>query len=362
MIGRILGNRLYLSLVGVIAVLIVTVLYMLSAVLDVPLTGATTVNVQMKATGGLFEGSAVTYRGVKVGKVKTIRLNDSGVLATISLTGSEQIPKDSLAKVRSLSPVGEQYLDFQPRSKGGPYLTQGSTIPAESTDLPKSLSSTVISINRLLEQIDDEKLHTLLTELSTGLAGTGQELGRMVDQGELLVADLQRMWPQTESLLTNADTALDIVPDTQDQLHDLAIYSRQFARFLRNYDPELRRMLHVLPGQIKSLHAMFVDASAVLPGFLGEAVRFSDFFMSYEPHFRALMAAYAPGLGTLADAVKDGVLQITAYPLAHDRCDYGVPRRSPKNTVRRPMIDTGNCPQGRRDYQRGAQYSPGAVR
>ena len=30
--------------------------------------------------------------------------------------------------VRSLSPVGEQYLDFQPDSAGGPYLESGDTI------------------------------------------------------------------------------------------------------------------------------------------------------------------------------------------------------------------------------------------
>ena len=172
-VGSVLTNRLYLSALGVLMVLVVTVAYLYAAVLDQPLTSRPDqVTVQLRNAGGLFEGSAVTYRGVKVGKVTQIQITDGGVEATVSLTSSEQIPEDSLAKVRSLSPVGEQYLDFQPRTADGPFLGDGSVVTAESTDLPKSLSSTVIAINKVLRQVDDRKLRSLLVELSTGLKGT----------------------------------------------------------------------------------------------------------------------------------------------------------------------------------------------
>ncbi|NGZ99898.1 MCE family protein [Nocardioides sp. W3-2-3] len=81
----------------------------------------------------------MTYRGVKVGKVREIVPSKKGVEATVAITSGTKIPKGSLAKVRSLSPVGEQYLDFQPPKAGGPFLASGDVIPAESTDLPKSL-------------------------------------------------------------------------------------------------------------------------------------------------------------------------------------------------------------------------------
>ena len=56
-------------------------------------------------------------------------------------------------------------------------------VPATATDLPKTLAETVISVNKVLDQVDDKQLHTLLSELATGLAGTGQEVGKLVDQG-----------------------------------------------------------------------------------------------------------------------------------------------------------------------------------
>ena len=104
--------------------------------------------------------------------------------------------------MRSLSPVGEQYLDFQPDSADGPFLESGDTIPAASTDLPESLSETVVAVNDVLRQIDDKKLRIVLGELSTAMAGTGDDIGRILDQGTDLLATLDAVWPETDRVIT----------------------------------------------------------------------------------------------------------------------------------------------------------------
>jgi virulence factor Mce-like protein len=357
-----LTDRLWLSLIGVIVIFLLTLAYLYSNVLGTPLLRQTkVVKVEMVSTGGLFEGSAVTYRGVKVGKVRSIKLSEDGVVATIAITSKDRIPVKSLAKVRSLSPVGEQYLDFQPTSTQGPYLHSGSVIPATSTDLPKTLASTVISVNKLLDQIDDKQLHTLLTELSTGLAGTGQDLGRLVDQGQVLLAELNRLWPETDRLLTNGGTVLDIGTDEAANVRSLAGTSKEFAAFLRSYDPELRRTLDNAPAQVKQLRALLDQASAILPGFIGEAVVVSNLFRAYAPHLGAILAGYAPGLGVLGKAIRNGILQIEGIPQRPTQCDYGTPRRDPRNPIRRPLVTTGHCPGSAANLQRGAAHAPGPV-
>jgi virulence factor Mce-like protein len=362
-VSAMLRDRLWQSLFGVLLVLVVTVAYLFSSVLDTPLLrGTTTVRVQLAATGGLFEGSAVTYRGVKVGKVTSINLSADGVAATISLTAKNRIPVDSVAKVRSLSPVGEQYLDFQPQSTAGPYLEDGSVVPASSTDLPKTLASTVISVNKLLEQVDEEQLHTLLSELATGLAGTGDDVGKLVDQGAVLLAELDRLWPETDRLIDNSAPVLDIGTAKADDIRRLASSSRKFAAFLKDYDPELRKTLHDAPGQIEQLQALVADADAKLPGFLGTAVRFSDLFADYAPHLGGILATYAPGLGVLGDAIRGGQLLIEGIPQRSTRCEYGTPRRNPKDPDRRPLVTTGHCSGSEENLQRGAAHAPGPVR
>lgn len=358
----ILTDRLWQSLIGVVAVFLITLAYLFNNVLDTPLLRSTkVVKVEMSATGGLFEGSAVTYRGVKIGKVRTIDLTDEGVIATVAITSSDDIPVKSRVKVRSLSPVGEQYLDFQPASSQGPFLKDGSVIPATSTDLPKTLASTVISVNKLLDQIDSVKLKTLLTELSTGLAGTGKDLGRLVDQGAVLLADLDRLWPETERLLTNGSTVLDIGTDKAAEIRELATSSKQFAAFLKNYDPELRSTLKKAPAQITLLQALLNDATRIFPGFLGEAVTFSNFFRSYAPHLGTILSTYADGLGVIPKAIKDGIVQIRGLPQRPTVCRYDTTHRDQRDTERRPMVDDQHCPDDAPNLQRGAGHAPGPV-
>jgi phospholipid/cholesterol/gamma-HCH transport system substrate-binding protein len=202
----------------------------------------------------------------------------------------------------------------------------------------------------------------MLTELSTGLAGTGGDLGKLVDQGKALLDDLNRLWPETDRLLTNGSTVLDIGLSKSDDIHQLAVNAKQFAAFLKSYDPELRSTLAAAPGQITILQSLIKDASASLPGFLGQAVQFSDLFRGYAPHLGALLAGYAPGLGVLGNAVRNGVLYIEGIPQRPTHCVYDNPRRDPKNPVRRPLVDTGHCPSSTPNLQRGAAHAPGPVK
>ncbi|GAA4805206.1 MCE family protein [Nocardioides caeni] len=364
MVRKILTDKLYLSLVGIIVVLVVTVAYIFAAVLDQPLTSRPVqVKVELAQTGGLFEGSAVTYRGIKVGKVSTIVPAEGGVLATVSITTGTDIPQDSIARVRSLSPVGEQYLDFQPNTPDGPFLADGDVVPAESTDLPKSLSSTVIAVNDLLRQIDDKKLKIVLNELSTGLKGTGDDLGRILDQGTELLATLDRVWPETDRIITNAGPVLSIATDNADSLRVLARSSKRFAEFLRDYDPELRDILKRGPGQLDELIALVQEANEVLPGFLSTGVSFTDVFRSYDPHLRALLRNYSPGLRSLLDKIYGGELHIALIPDKDPRCRYTANSRvKPTVDERRPLQKNGACDGSFATLQRGAAHAPGPVR
>jgi phospholipid/cholesterol/gamma-HCH transport system substrate-binding protein len=358
----IVADRLWLSLIGVILVLLVTLAYLFNSVLDTPLLrGTKTVNVDLSSTGGLFEGSAVTYRGVKIGKVKQIRLTADGVRAKVVITSTDKIPADSVVKVRSLSPVGEQYLDFQPNVSRGPYLHDGSVIPATSVDLPKTLASTVISVNKLLDQIDARELHTLLTELATGLEGTGQEIGKLVDQGSQLLAQLDELWPETDRLITNGNTVLTIGTDKADDIRTLARSSKQFAAFLKSYDPKLRSTLRTAPASVATLQQLLDDLQAHLPGFLGNALRVSNLFRGYAPHLGVILSTYADGLGVIPKAIRDGIVFIEGIPQRPTVCRYDTTRRDPTDPERRPLVTTGHCPGSAVNLQRGAAHAPGPV-
>lgn len=362
-VGRIFKDKLWLSAAGVVAVFVVAVAYIFAEVLDQPLTSRPlTIDVELEQTGGLFEGSAVTYRGIKIGKVSEIVPSENGVTATVRIATGTEIPDDAAVRVRSLSPVGEQYLDFQPEDSKGPYLESGDTIGAESTDIPESLSSTVVAVNDVLTQIDDKKLRIVLRELSSGLAGTGDDLGRILDQGNQILATLDGVWPETDRVITNGATVLDIGNDNADSLRLLGTRAKEFAAFLADYDGEFRDVLDRAPKQIEQLEALIRDAAKVLPDFLSVGVSFTDIVRSYEPHLRELLQEYAPGLGVLPTAIVNGEVKLDIIGHRTRRCDYGASHQEPYDPTERAFQQDGRCSASFATLQRGAAHAPGPVR
>lgn len=127
---------------------------MVSTYMQVPTllgVGHLTVYVQLPDTGGLYRFSNVTYRGVQIGKVTAIKATETGAEATLSLDTSPPVPADIQADVRSLSAVGEQYLDLEPRGNPWPYLENGSVIRAERTSVGRPVGPVLDEVSALVK-------------------------------------------------------------------------------------------------------------------------------------------------------------------------------------------------------------------
>src|ERR1700742_933529 len=125
---------LIFSIIGVVGVIAMVLFYIQAPTLLG--IGRMTVTLELPSTGGLYRFSNVTYRGVQVGKVTAVSLTAKGAKATLSLGTSPKVPANLQAAVQSVSAVGEQYVDLQPRTDSGPYLQNHSTITADNATIP----------------------------------------------------------------------------------------------------------------------------------------------------------------------------------------------------------------------------------
>ncbi|NGZ99896.1 hypothetical protein G5V59_05525 [Nocardioides sp. W3-2-3] len=128
--------------------------------------------------------------------------------------------------------------------------------------------------------------------------------------------------------------------------------------------PSLRRLLQRGPGRPTRLTRLVNDADKVLPGFLSTGVTFTDMFLSYEPHLRALLQNYSPGLRSLLAKVQGGVLRIKIITDDYKHCEYHSPVSAialdPRINERKPLVRDRHCSA---DFlQRGADKAPGPVR
>jgi virulence factor Mce-like protein len=112
---------------------IIGIVVMVLAYLQLPTLlgiGRIAVKLELPNTGGLYQFSNVTYRGVQIGKVTEVHATRAGAEATMSLASSPKIPADLQARVLSVSAVGEQYVDLLPKTDTGPYLRDEHDRPA----------------------------------------------------------------------------------------------------------------------------------------------------------------------------------------------------------------------------------------
>ncbi|WP_121258896.1 MlaD family protein [Nocardioides ferulae] len=354
-----LGNRLALSVVGLVAALATCTAYLFAVVLDVPLTHRpTTVTVHLPRTGGLFEGAPATYRGVRVGTVTEVRLDpEAGVRAIVSLRPGTEVPRDSRATVRSLSPVGEQFLDFQPDDADGPYLADGDVVQAGVRDLPVSMAAATASLDNLLRHVDGSDVRVLLRELAAATDGTGDDLETLLVSADRLTGSLDAAWPQTLRLLRNGEQVGELLAGHRADLASFSRSAKRFSAWLAQFDPEFRRILRRAPDDLDTIGLLAEDLEADLPPALRELVALTDLLYDREPHLRQLTRMLGYGTGRFASAFDDGWLRVDLLLQGQQQCSYGTAHRSLTSTDRQPLATDGHCTMDDPVW-RGAEHAP----
>ncbi len=146
-----------------------------------------------RAGEGLHPGSPVVFRGVQVGRVSTITLDQNEAKVTLLMEPSFKVPETATATIQPINLFGaEQVALTTPdgNSEAGPYLTAGSTFAhATSSD---ELGDLFAVATPLLNKIDTNNLSTVLGELAQASQGEGSKIAASIDAGTQLAGLLDR--------------------------------------------------------------------------------------------------------------------------------------------------------------------------
>ena len=209
---------------------------MLSSYLQVPTLlgiGKISVSLELPAAGGLYQFANVTYRGKQIGTVTSVRLTTTGAEALLSLDDHRGSPPDLTAEVRSVSAIGEQYVDLRPRNASAPFLGNGSVIPVTATRIPQPVGPMLDKLSALLESVPEEKLRTLVDETFTAFDGANYDLGSLLDSSATITSAMDATADQTRTLIDDAQPVLDAQARSADATrtwaHALAGVTAQLA-------------------------------------------------------------------------------------------------------------------------------------
>jgi virulence factor Mce-like protein len=256
--------------------------------------GHITVKVELPTTGGLYRFSNVTYRGVQVGKVTAMTLTRHSAEATLSLDTSPQIPADLQAEVRSVSAVGEQYIDLRPHTESGPYLRDGSVITMRDTTIPQPVGPMLDRISALIASIPGNKLGDLLDESFKAFNGSGFDLGSLMDSAAKISRDADGVADRTRALVDDSRTFLDSQAQSTDAIrlwaHSLARVTNQTVKD----DPQIRRLLQTGPASVDEVARLMTQVKPTLPVLLANLRTIGQIGVTYNPSLEQLLVLLPP--------------------------------------------------------------------
>lgn len=230
------------------------------------------VHATLPTSGGLFVGSEVTYRGVKIGQVADMDVIPSGVRVTLSLEEGTRIPEDAPFYVHNLSAVGEQYLDFEPADDEGPFAREGDTFSGGEESLPQATDDLLVKINGLVGSLDESDLATVTSELGTMFRGTADPLRRMVDAGTRLVEEAEENRTSTIDLIQSGQTVLATQQANAGNITSLATNLGDLTGSLADADKDLRTLLQGGKPAVDELNSLLRGLEPTLPAFMSNLV------------------------------------------------------------------------------------------
>jgi phospholipid/cholesterol/gamma-HCH transport system substrate-binding protein len=295
MLTRFVRNQLIIfSIASIVAVAVMVVMY-----LQVPTLlgiGKMTVKLEMPETGGLYRFSNVTYRGVQLGKVTDVQASEQGAEATLMLDTSPKVPVDVEARVLSVSAVGEQYVDLVPRSGSGPYLRDGSVIPASSVTVPQAVGPMLDQVSGLLKSIPKQRLGDLMDTSFQGLNGSADDLSTLMDSSSRLAADFNGTADQLRTLVDDGRPLLDGQTASTDAIRTWARSVAGVTEQLATNDPQVRGLLVNGPGAADEASRLLNQIKPTLPVLLANLTTISQVAVTYHASLEQLLVLLPPDI------------------------------------------------------------------
>jgi phospholipid/cholesterol/gamma-HCH transport system substrate-binding protein len=324
------------------------------------------VTADFEQSGGIFVGSEVSYRGVTVGRVDDLRLSEDGVVVDARIQRGVEIPKDTRVVVENRSAVGEQYLDFQPRSEGGPTLRDGDRIPRADTAYPVRIDNLLLHLDNTVNSVERDDLRTVVDEFGRAFAGGGEDLQRIIDSGDALTRAATEALPETTKLIDDGRIVLDTQRQTSGDIRVFASNFADLSETLEASDSDLRLVLDRGVVASRELETLIRDNRGSLAALVANLITIGQVTTARVDGIEQLLVTYPDVVaGGYTVVPGDGTAHF-GLALAHDPpvCTQGyggTARRQPQDTGPATVNTSARCtaPRGSATSVRGAQNAPG---
>jgi phospholipid/cholesterol/gamma-HCH transport system substrate-binding protein len=257
-------------------------------------------------SGGLRSGDDVRVNGVKVGRVKEVRLGTTSVEVTFTTNGIS-LGDRTTAAVKSANALGRKFLAITPQGAG-----DHGRIPVGRTDAGLSVNEVLGDLTATSGQLDVEQLARSFESVATVMKQTPEEFRDALDGVSRLSEVIANRDAELTALLKAASNVSGVLAERNNEITTIMSRGSQFLDELQMRRAVVTALLRNVRGAARELQGLAEDnrqtltpaltqlreASRILAdnrdsiefavqnlgGFvraLGEAVGSGPFFMAY---------------------------------------------------------------------------------
>lgn len=248
------------------------------------------VTVTSPRAGLVMEQDAkVKYRGIQVGKVKSIAYQGDQAKLSLAIDSSamHQIPSNAAVHIAGNTIFGAKSVEFiPPPVPSGAALRNGANVPATAVQL--EVNTLFQKLTDVLDKIDPVQLNGSVSALAEGLRGNGENLGGLLSGLNSYLGKLNPKLPQLQSGFAKTAVVGNIYGDAAPDLATTFDNMPAISKTLVDQRENLNKALLATTGLANNGYDTIAPAA--------------DDFIAGVQRFRAmssLLAEYSPEFGCL---------------------------------------------------------------
>lgn len=294
------------SIVTVVGLTLMSVVYLkLPTVLG---WQRTDVALEMPDTGGLYKNANVTYLGNVIGRVDAVTLKPGHVVADMHFDAGAGVPGNVRAEVRSVSAIGEQYVDFVPQGEPEGELADGTVLDSDRVDMPQAIGPVLDQGTALMASIDNPKLKNVVSEAFDAFNGSERDLQQFLDSAQLLLEEAERNTGVTKKLIADAEPVLDSQLRSSDSIRAWTRNLADVTDQLRTNEPQLTSLMQRGPDSLGRVTKVLNDLQPTMPVLVANLISLGEVGVVYNRSIEQVLVLYpalVSSLLTAIDGAKD---------------------------------------------------------
>ncbi|MQY24217.1 Lipoprotein LprN [Nocardia sp. RB20] len=167
--------------------------------------GSFHVTIEMPDVTTITPNSPVMVRDVEVGSITAITTQDWHAKVTVTLDPGTALPANATAKIGQTSLLGATHIELTAPPDPQGRLTEGSVIPLRRAGDYPTTEQTLAALSLVLNDGGLGNLQTIVSEANKALAGHQDSIGKVIDQMNSLLGELNSQRDDITSTLDGLD-------------------------------------------------------------------------------------------------------------------------------------------------------------